>query len=85
MAGKRGIKPTIYGKELKDKMIKILGENGVFLYPTCSTTAPFYRENTLDVAFTSIFNVLGLPATSCPIGLNSSGLPLSIQVTFPVI
>lgn len=28
----------------------------------------------------AIFNILGLPVTQCPLGLNKDGLPLGIQV-----
>lgn len=27
-----------------------------------------------------IFNILGLPVTQCPLGLNQHGLPLGVQV-----
>uniref|UniRef100_A0AAV2KTX0 Amidase domain-containing protein n=1 Tax=Knipowitschia caucasica TaxID=637954 RepID=A0AAV2KTX0_KNICA len=33
-----------------------------------------------DGVFYSILNVLGLPVTQCPLGLNQDGLPLGVQV-----
>lgn len=63
---------------------EILGnENSVFIYPTHPTTAVFHNESFFrlyDFAYAALFNVLELPATSIPMGLNSQGLPVGIQV-----
>ncbi|KAL6448126.1 hypothetical protein ACFW04_000268 [Cataglyphis niger] len=61
----------------------ILGEDGVFLYPTHPTAAPMHYEplfKPFNFSYTAIINVLGLPATACPLGLNKQGLPIGIQV-----
>lgn len=61
----------------------ILGEDGVFLYPTHPTAAPMHHEPLIkpfNFSYTAIINVLGLPATACPLGLNKQGLPIGIQV-----
>lgn len=61
----------------------ILGEDGVFLYPTHPTAAPMHYEPIIkpfNFSYTAIINVLGLPATTCPLGLNKHGLPIGIQV-----
>lgn len=55
----------------------------MFIYPTHPTAAPYHVEplfKPLNVSYTAIFNVLGLPSTHCPLGLNSEGLPIGIQV-----
>lgn len=68
---------------LKKEMDDLLGQNGVLLYPTHPTPAPYHNEPLLkpfNFAYTGIVNVMGLPATHCPMGVNSQGLPIGIQV-----
>ncbi|XP_012235122.1 fatty-acid amide hydrolase 2 isoform X2 [Linepithema humile] len=70
-------------KDLYQEFRDILGENGVFLYPTHPTAAPMHYEpmcKPFNFSYTGIINVLGLPATACPLGLNKQGLPIGIQV-----
>nr|CAD7570086.1 unnamed protein product [Timema californicum] len=69
--------------QLKKHLKELLSDNAVFLYPTTTHCAPFHKEmyhRTLNVTFTIPCNALGLPATSCPVGLNDKGLPVGIQV-----
>lgn len=66
-------------RELKD----LLGEDGVFLYPTHPTPAPYHNEplyKPFNFSYTGIINVLGFPATHIPMGLSKEGLPIGIQV-----
>ncbi|XP_032677747.1 fatty-acid amide hydrolase 2-B isoform X2 [Odontomachus brunneus] len=70
-------------KDLFQEFKDILGEDGVFLYPTHPTAAPMHHEPLIkpfNFSYTAIINVLGLPATACPLGLNKQGLPIGIQV-----
>ncbi|XP_077268343.1 fatty-acid amide hydrolase 2-B [Temnothorax americanus] len=70
-------------KDLYQEFKDILGEDGVFLYPTHPTAAPMHHEplcKPFNFSYTAIINVLGLPATACPLGLNKQGLPIGIQV-----
>ncbi|XP_014468822.1 PREDICTED: fatty-acid amide hydrolase 2 [Dinoponera quadriceps] len=70
-------------KDLSQEFKDILGEDGVFLYPTHPTAAPMHHEplvKPFNFSYTAIINVLGLPATACPLGLNKQGLPIGIQV-----
>lgn len=70
-------------KDLRQEFKDILGEDGVFLYPTHPTAAPMHYEPLIkpfNFSYTAIINVLGLPATACPLGLNKQGLPIGIQV-----
>lgn len=65
----------------------ILGNNGVFLYPTFTEPAPFHYETyykMFDLTYLIIFNALGMPVTNCPIGFNSGGLPLGMQVKLSI-
>ncbi|KRT82572.1 amidase [Oryctes borbonicus] len=69
--------------EFRRDLIDLLGDDGVFLYPTHPTPAPYHNEplfKPFNFSYTSIINVLGFPATHCPMGLSSDGLPIGIQV-----
>nr|CAD7595869.1 unnamed protein product [Timema genevievae] len=70
-------------KELSQEIKEMLGTDGVFLYPTHPTTAPYHNEplvKPFNFSYTGIVNILGLPATHCPLGLGTDGLPIGIQV-----
>lgn len=61
----------------------MLGDDGVFLYPTHPTPAPYHNEplfKAMNFSYTSIVNCLGLPSTTIPLGLGREGLPIGIQV-----
>ncbi|XP_022916749.1 fatty-acid amide hydrolase 2-like [Onthophagus taurus] len=69
--------------EFRRKLVDLLGDDGVLLYPTHPTPAPFHNEpltKAFNFSYTGIINVLGFPATHCPMGLNSDGLPIGLQV-----
>jgi len=75
------------GQKLRDEILSELGDDGVLLYPTYTTPAPKHgtpvlRTLVLELPFAhqGIFNVLEMPATQVPLGLNSAGLPLGCQV-----
>ncbi|CAH2092921.1 unnamed protein product [Euphydryas editha] len=74
-------------RSLRDKLEEIfkemLGDNGIFIYPTHPTTAPYHNQPMLrpmNFMYTAIINSLGFPATTVPLGLSSEGLPIGIQV-----
>lgn len=71
----------------KDKLLlelsDMLGTNGVLLYPTHPTPAPYHSEplfKPFNFSYTAIINLLGFPATHIPLGLSREGLPIGIQV-----
>ncbi|GLH06874.1 Fatty-acid amide hydrolase 2-A, partial [Gryllus bimaculatus] len=71
------------GKALTAKFVEMLGEDGVFLFPTFPTDANFHNEifvNIPGVQYLMIFNILGLPSTHVPLGLNKNGMPIGLQV-----
>ena len=71
------------GRTLLGEIQDRLGDNGVLLHPPYSQPAPFHNEpllRPLDGGFTAIFNVLELPVTVVPAGLDERGLPLGVQV-----
>uniref|UniRef100_A0A182ITX2 Amidase domain-containing protein n=1 Tax=Anopheles atroparvus TaxID=41427 RepID=A0A182ITX2_ANOAO len=70
-------------QQLLAEFSEMLGENGVFIYPTHPTVAPYHNEpliRALNFSYTAIINVLGLPATAVPLGLGREGLPVGLQV-----
>jgi fatty acid amide hydrolase 2 len=69
--------------ELVQEVDELLGEDGVLLMPSYTYQAPFHYAPLIQLynfSYWSIQNVLHLPATQVPMGLNSQGLPLGIQV-----
>jgi fatty acid amide hydrolase 2 len=70
-------------QELDEEIEELLGEDGVLFYPSTTYAAPFHYAPFIQVYnfhYWSLLNVLNLPATQVPLGLNSQGLPLGIQV-----
>lgn len=69
--------------DLEAIFTNMLSDNGVFLYPTHPTTAPYHNEplfRPFNFCYTAVFNCLGLPVTTVPLGLSKDGLPIGIQV-----
>lgn len=70
-------------EHLEKIFTEMLGDDGVFLYPTHPTPAPYHNEplvRSFNFTYTGIINCLGLPATNIPLGLGREGLPIGIQV-----
>ncbi|XP_027034070.2 fatty-acid amide hydrolase 2-B isoform X1 [Tachysurus fulvidraco] len=68
---------------LQHDMDKVLGTDGVLLYPSHPLLAPKHHHPLFTIynfSYTGIFNTLGLPVTQCPLGLSEEGLPLGVQV-----
>lgn len=71
--------------ETKHELNRLLGNDGVLLYPSGPEAAHFHGgalAKMLDYSYMGIFNCLGFPVTQCPIGINSEGLPFGIQVNY---
>lgn len=74
------------GKDLSAELAAVLGDRGVMLYPSFPRVAPRHRTPLLapfQFAYTAIFNVMEMPATQVPLGLDARGLPLGVQVVAP--
>lgn len=76
-----------WAEENKTKLVQeieeLLGDNGVLLFPSCPTDAPYHYASFLrpyNFAYWAIFNVLKLPVTQVPLGLTKKGLPIGLQV-----
>lgn len=70
-------------KKCKEALQELLGDNGVLFFHSSPRTAPFHYYplvKFLDFSYFSLFNVLRLPVTQVPMGLDSNGMPLGIQV-----
>jgi fatty acid amide hydrolase 2 len=66
-------------RQLIDRRLQ--GQN-LLLMPPQPKVAPFHDEmlrRPMDFGYTAMINVLQLPATAIPTGLNAQGLPLGIQ------
>uniref|UniRef100_A0A8D0HVX2 Fatty acid amide hydrolase 2 n=1 Tax=Sphenodon punctatus TaxID=8508 RepID=A0A8D0HVX2_SPHPU len=75
--------PSYFAGSLRTELVNLLGSDGLLLYPSHPIVAPKHHSPLgmpFNFAYTAIFNILGLPVTQCPLGLNSEGLPLGIQV-----
>ncbi len=75
------------GRALRAEVVEMLGADGVLLYPSHSSPAPRHNEPVRQAlrlhmpwAYLGIMNVLELPSTQVPLGLNAEGLPLGVQV-----
>ncbi|KAL0870909.1 hypothetical protein ABMA27_004742 [Loxostege sticticalis] len=70
-------------RELKNDISKTLGDNGVLLLPSGPIPCPYHYfpyTGPYNFGYWSIVNVLKCPAVQVPLGVNSKGLPLGIQV-----
>ncbi|XP_048478585.1 fatty-acid amide hydrolase 2-A isoform X2 [Plutella xylostella] len=70
-------------KELKEDLFTKLGTNGVLLFPSAPHAAPYHYSAFLrpyNFAYWAMVNALKCPATQVPLGVNSEGLPIGIQV-----
>ncbi|MFH1532632.1 MAG: amidase [Pseudomonadota bacterium] len=71
------------GLALKRELSDLLGDDGLLLYPPYTKPAPRHHTPLLPPfqwVYTAIFNVLELPVTQVPLGLDHRGLPLGVQV-----
>ncbi|WP_437900798.1 amidase [Sorangium sp. So ce124] len=71
------------GKALRAELVSRIGEQGVMLYPSYPSPAPRHYAPLLPPfqwTYTAVLNVMEMPATQVPLGLNGEGLPLGVQV-----
>lgn len=83
LPAEKAVKMRKITQELDEEIAEILGDDGVLFYPSTTYAAPFHYAAFIQVYnfhYWSLMNVLHLPATQVPLGLNSQGLPLGIQV-----
>ncbi|XP_063676475.1 fatty-acid amide hydrolase 2-B-like isoform X2 [Bolinopsis microptera] len=71
------------GQELRDFIHELLEGDTVLLYPSHPMTAPRHHMpcfTGFNFAYTGIWNIIGVPVTQVPLGLDKNGLPLGVQV-----
>ncbi|XP_038222443.1 fatty-acid amide hydrolase 2-like isoform X2 [Zerene cesonia] len=70
-------------EELKTDLLNTLGTDGVLLFPSAPSPAPYHYSLYLrpfNFAYWGIFNVLHMPSIQVPLGLSADGVPLGVQV-----
>uniref|UniRef100_A0A914PT44 Amidase domain-containing protein n=1 Tax=Panagrolaimus davidi TaxID=227884 RepID=A0A914PT44_9BILA len=71
-------------EKLRAEMVALLKDDGILIYPSWPTVAPFHSSQlclfSTFANFTGIFNFLRLPAAIVPLGLDSNGIPISVQL-----
>ncbi len=81
--GKRRAKKFFeMGEVFRNELDKLLGKNGILIYPTHPYPAVKHGRGAFyltRVGFTGIFNILHTPATAIPMGFSQEGLPVGIQ------
>ncbi|RZF36878.1 hypothetical protein LSTR_LSTR004566 [Laodelphax striatellus] len=69
--------------KLLKQLLEELDTNGVLIFPSCPDTAPYHYATFFrpyNFSYWAIFNVLNLPVTQCPLGLDKTGLPIGVQI-----
>ena len=69
-------------EQLKKEFVELLGDNGVFFYPDFPNTAHKHFEifhKLVDTSYMMIFNALGLPSSSCVIGVDKNNMPSKLM------
>jgi fatty acid amide hydrolase 2 len=70
-------------KQMSEEIEELLGDDGVLFYPSTTHVAPFHYQAFIQIynfIYWGILNVLHLPVTQVPLGLNKNGLPMGLQV-----
>ncbi|KAB0794152.1 hypothetical protein PPYR_13772 [Photinus pyralis] len=70
-------------KQLKDSLMDALGDNGVLIYPSAPWSARYHNTSLLrpyNFGYFAVWNLLKFPVTQVPLGLDSEGLPIGVQV-----
>ncbi|KAK0393982.1 hypothetical protein QR680_000505 [Steinernema hermaphroditum] len=70
-------------EKMRTELHALLEKNAVLLFPGFSYPAPYHHQalwTGCNIAYTSIFNSMGLPSFAVPTGLNKNGLPTGVQI-----
>ncbi|MDF2698216.1 MAG: Glutamyl-tRNA(Gln) amidotransferase subunit [Labilithrix sp.] len=83
LLGERSRQSVALGRELRAELEGLLGHEGVILFPSYPTPAPKHHVPLLvpfKWIYTAIFNVMEMPVTQVPMGLDERGVPVGVQV-----
>jgi fatty acid amide hydrolase 2 len=83
LLGSRSARFVEEGRALRREIVELLGPRGVLLHPPHPRPAPLHDQPLWPpwyFGYTAIFNVLELPVTQVPLGLDGAGVPLGVQV-----
>ncbi|MFH4977644.1 hypothetical protein AB6A40_004353 [Gnathostoma spinigerum] len=72
-----------YRQRLVRQLSQLLADDGVLIFPSFPTVAPYHHQpllTPLNFAYTALWNAVAFPVVECPMGLNSQGVPLGVQV-----
>lgn len=78
----RRTKLAVTRDKLKKRLAELLGNDGLLLYPSWPTLPQFHSETIPKVTSfmnTGLFNLMGMPAVQCPVGL-TNGLPNGVLI-----
>lgn len=70
-------------EQLSTELADLLGDDGILIFPSTSNAAGFHYSPLVQIfkfSYFSLFNVLQVPVTQVPVGLDSRGMPLGVQV-----
>lgn len=70
-------------EKLRGRVDQLLGSRDLMLFPSHPRVAPKHHTPLLrfaDAGFTGVFNVLEVPVTQVPLGLDARALPVGVQV-----
>lgn len=72
---------TKQAEEIRQQLMDLLGDNGVFIYPTFRNQVfPQLMLCEIMSSNCGFFNIIGFPAVHVPMGLNCERMPLGVQV-----
>lgn len=63
--------------------LDLLGDDSILVFPALPRTSYYHNEalfTPFDFVYTGLWNALGLPAVSIPVGLTSTNRPLAVQI-----
>lgn len=83
LGGDRTRKVVELGHALRAELEGMLGDDGVMLFPSYPSIAPKHMTPLLvplKWIYTGIFNVMEMPVTQVPMGLDERNVPLGVQV-----
>ncbi|XP_054006574.1 fatty-acid amide hydrolase 2-B-like isoform X2 [Hylaeus anthracinus] len=74
---------NVMKEKMRQNINNQLGSDGVFIYPTFPQPAPYHTAMnfvTDAINYATFVNVMDMPSTHVPMGLNNKGLPIGFQV-----